>query len=70
MDHSAGHDKWLDYRVNFFENNKMLSVEITCCGKRIGEIRFKDGESRKCPDCGAVHTLRIQHNHFHLSRNR
>ncbi len=62
--------KEMDYRVNFNENNKILSVEITCCQKRIGEIRFKNGESKKCPECGAVHTLRIQHNHFHLTLNK
>ena len=63
-------NKKLDYRVNFTENNKLLSIEITCCDKHIGEIRFKDGESRKCPECGTMHKLRIEHNHFHLSQNQ
>ncbi|MBF7083138.1 hypothetical protein IT084_09150 [Desulfallas sp. Bu1-1] len=61
-------DKKMDYRVNVRENGKLLSVEITCCGKHIGEIRFADGESKKCPDCGSVHFIKIQHNHFHLTR--
>lgn len=60
-------NKKKDYRVNFTEDNKLLSVEITCCDKHIGEIRFKDGESKKCPWCGTIHALKIQHNHFHLS---
>lgn len=62
-------DKKMDYRVNFREDGKVLSVEITCCGKHIGEVRFQDGESKSCPDCGSVHTVKIQHNHFHLTRS-
>lgn len=59
-----------DYRVNQLNNGQLVSVEITCCGKRIGEIRFKDGTSLKCPGCNTVHTLKIQHNHFHLTQQK
>lgn len=62
-------DKKLDYRVNTREGGEIISVEITCCGKHIGEIRFKDGESKRCPDCGEIHAIKIQHNHFHISRH-
>ncbi len=62
MDH-----KKLDYRINFRENSQIISIEITCCDKHIGEIRYKDRESKQCPDCGAVHTIKIQHNHFHIT---
>ncbi|HPZ42862.1 MAG TPA: hypothetical protein PL078_02555 [Bacillota bacterium] len=55
-----------DYRVNVINNSKIISIEITCCGKHIGEIRFKDGETKKCPLCNTIHLLRIQHNHFHI----
>lgn len=55
-----------DYRVNFNNNGKIISIEVTCCGRHIGEIRFKDGESKNCPLCGAVHSIKIQHNHFHI----
>ena len=61
-----GHKK-MDYRVNFRENGQIISVEITCCEKHIGEIRYKNGESKQCPECGAMHTVRIQHNHFHIT---
>jgi len=61
--------KNLDYRVNFREDGKLLSVEITCCGKHIGEVRFQDGQTKTCPECGAIHAVKIQHNHFHLSRS-
>ncbi|SFF99782.1 hypothetical protein SAMN05660649_00407 [Desulfotomaculum arcticum] len=61
-------NKEADYRVNFRENGKILSVEITCCGKHIGEIRFEDGQTKVCPECGVTHSVKIQHNHFHLSR--
>lgn len=62
-------NKKMDYRVNLRENGQILSIEITCCGKHIGEIRFREGESKTCPECGAAHTIKIQHNHFHLTRN-
>ena len=62
-------NKVADYRVNFRENGKLLSVEITCCGKHIGEIRFEDGQTKVCPECGATHSVKIQHNHFHISRS-
>jgi phage FluMu protein Com len=55
-----------DYRVNFLNNSTIISIEITCCGKHIGEMRFKDGERKKCPHCGLLHTVTIQHNHFHI----
>jgi len=55
-----------DYRVNTLNNGTIISVEITCCGKHIGEMRFKDGESRKCSVCGTEHFVIIQHNHFHI----
>lgn len=59
----------VDYRVNT-QNGQVLSVEITCCQHRIGEIRFQDGQTVRCPICGAVHLLRLQHNHFHLSQEK
>ena len=55
-----------DYRVNILSDGKIISVEVTCCGRHIGEMRFKNGESRLCPYCGTTHTLIIQHNHFHI----
>ncbi len=55
-----------DYRVNFNNNGEIISIEVTCCGRHIGEIRYKDGESKKCPLCGTTHSLKIQHNHFHI----
>jgi len=55
-----------DYRVNILNNGTIISIEITCCGKHIGEMRFKDSESIKCPFCGTVHSVTIQHNHFHI----
>ncbi|MHB1043705.1 MAG: hypothetical protein ACYC0Q_12845 [Eubacteriales bacterium] len=55
-----------DYRINTLSNGSIISVEITCCGSHIGEMRFKDGESRRCPACGTEHFLKIQHNHFHI----
>lgn len=59
----------VDYRVNL-QNGQILSVEVTCCQRRIGEIRFKEGQRVKCPACGTVHLLRVQHNHFHLSQEK
>ncbi|WP_347491138.1 hypothetical protein [Desulfoscipio sp. XC116] len=63
-------NKRMDYRINFRDNCQIISIEITCCEKHIGEIRYKDGESKQCPDCGAVHSIKIQHNHFHLTRSK
>jgi len=62
-------NKKSDYRVNFRDNGQMTSIEVTCCDKHIGEIRYKDGESKQCPECGTVHAVRIQHNHFHITCN-
>lgn len=56
-----------DYRVNF-NNNTNVSVEIKCCGKHVGEIKFKNGEEKKCPVCGRRHQLRVDYNHFHMSQ--
>ncbi|OPY56101.1 MAG: hypothetical protein A4E55_02243 [Pelotomaculum sp. PtaU1.Bin035] len=55
-----------DYRVNVLNNNTIISVEVTCCGRHIGEMRYKDGESKKCSLCGTVHSMMVQHNHFHI----
>lgn len=55
-----------DYRVNVLANGEIISVEVTCCNNHIGEMRYKDGESKKCPQCGTVHQMIIQHNHFHI----
>jgi len=55
-----------DYRVNSLSNGVIISVEVTCCNRHIGEMHYKDGESRKCPLCGMVHQLIVQHNHFHI----
>ncbi len=65
--HYQNKDKIYDYRVNYL-NNKIIGIEITCCGKHIGEIRFKDSESKKCPFCGTQHVLKLQYNHFHIRR--
>jgi hypothetical protein len=59
-----------DYRVNFNSSGKIISIEVTCCGSHIGEIRFKDGENKKCPHCGTLHSLKLQHNHFHIRPSR
>ncbi|MFZ5597506.1 MAG: hypothetical protein ACOY31_10910 [Bacillota bacterium] len=56
-----------DYRVNT-QNNCNVSIEIKCCGQHIGEIRFSDGQWKDCPVCGIKHKLRIEHNHFHITR--
>ncbi|BAF59651.1 hypothetical protein PTH_1470 [Pelotomaculum thermopropionicum SI] len=55
-----------DYRVNVLSNGTIISIEITCCSRHIGEMRFKDGENKKCPLCGTVHLIKVQHNHFHI----
>ncbi|MCL6638075.1 MAG: hypothetical protein K6T80_00150 [Firmicutes bacterium] len=65
MNYQAKNHAW-DYRVNTLNNGAIISIEITCCGKHIGEMRFKDGESRKCPVCGTEHLIMIEHNHFHI----
>lgn len=57
-----------DYRVNTRDNN-IISIEIKCCGQHIGEIRFKDGEEKKCSRCGARHQLRVQYNHHHITQH-
>lgn len=57
-----------DYRVNYGPDGSIISVEIGCCGQRIGELRYKDGTRRSCPVCGCIHSVIIQHNHFHLRR--
>lgn len=62
--------KILDYRVNVQDDGKPISVEVTCCGKRFAEIRFKDGEKARCPQCGTTHVIKIQHKHFHLTQER
>ncbi|MFA4885673.1 MAG: hypothetical protein WC601_07865 [Desulfotomaculaceae bacterium] len=59
-----------DYRVNILNNGRIISIEVTCCGKHIGEMRFMDGENKKCPFCGTVHSVKIQHNHFHIRPTR
>jgi hypothetical protein len=43
---------------------------VTCCGRHIGEVRFKDGENKKCPYCGTLHSVKLQHNHFHIRPTR
>lgn len=55
-----------DYRVNILSNGTIISVEVTCCGRHIGEMRFRSGDTKKCPFCGTVHQIVIQHNHFHI----
>ncbi|MDQ0286687.1 putative RNA-binding Zn-ribbon protein involved in translation (DUF1610 family) [Desulfofundulus luciae] len=60
----------VDYRVNHLPDGRITGVEVTCCGRHIGEMRFVDEQSISCPQCGARHVLRIQHNHFHLRQYR
>ncbi|MFZ3132905.1 MAG: hypothetical protein WA125_17805 [Desulfosporosinus sp.] len=59
-----------DYRVNFHNSGNIISIEVTCCGRHIGEIRFKEGENKKCSVCGTLHALKLQHNHFHIRQSR
>ncbi|AET69722.1 hypothetical protein Desor_4291 [Desulfosporosinus orientis DSM 765] len=59
-----------DYRVNFHNGGEIISIEVTCCGGHIGEIHFKDGEHKKCSVCGTLHTLKLQHNHFHIRQSK
>lgn len=60
----------IDYRVNYQPGSGVLSVEVTCCHQRIGEMRFADQQSLTCPHCQARHVLSIEHNHFHLSQHK
>jgi len=57
----------VDYRVNLDQNDNVISIEVTCCKRHIGELRYHNEQSVTCPVCGARHLLRLQHNHFHLS---
>jgi len=57
----------VDYRVNLGQNGNVISIEVTCCKRRIGELRYHDEQSITCPVCGARHLLRLQYNHFHLA---
>lgn len=61
-------DKQNDYRINLNSVGAPVSVEVTCCGRHIGEMRLKEGEERKCSQCQAVHTVSMGHNHFHIRR--
>lgn len=56
------------YRINQKSDGTLMSVEIICCGKHIGEIRYRDGENKNCPECGTNHRITIQHNHFHIDQ--
>lgn len=58
----------VDYRVNFTPNGEVISVEITCCKRLIGELRYSDEQSIVCPVCGKKHIVRLQYNHFHISQ--
>lgn len=58
-----------DYRINLNASGVPVSVEITCCGRHIGEVRLKDGEERRCAQCQVVHTVALGHNHFHIRRS-
>ena len=58
-----------DYRVNFNDSGKIISIEVTCCDRHIGEMRYKDGVNIKCPVCGMLHFLILQHNHFHIRQS-
>lgn len=58
-----------DYRFNYKEPGKIISVEVKCCGQHIGEMRFQDGEEKTCPTCGMKYSLRMDYNHFHLTRS-
>ena len=48
-----------DYRFNYKEPGKIISVEVKCCGQHIGEMRFQDGEEKTCPTCGMKYSLRM-----------
>lgn len=58
----------VDYRVNFNQNGLVISIEVTCCKRHAGELRYQDEQNITCPVCGTKHLLRLQHNHFHLSQ--
>jgi hypothetical protein len=62
-------DKIFDYRVNLYNSGKIISIEVTCCARHIGEICFEDDEKIKCPFCGTLHALKLQYNHFHIRRS-
>jgi hypothetical protein len=32
-------------------------------------MRYKDGVNIKCPVCGMLHFLILQHNHFHIRQS-
>ncbi|MFZ3132352.1 MAG: hypothetical protein WA125_14975 [Desulfosporosinus sp.] len=66
----GNNDKINDYRVNLHSSGKIMSIEVTCCGKHIGEMRFKEGENKTCSVCGTLHGLKLQHNHFHIRQSR
>ncbi|EHQ89599.1 hypothetical protein [Desulfosporosinus youngiae] len=70
MEDSQIEGKINDYRVNFRNGGQIISVEVTCCGGHIGEIPFRDGEHKKCPVCGTLHILKLQHNHFHIRQSK
>nr|WP_078060367.1 hypothetical protein [Desulfotomaculum copahuensis] len=55
-----------DYRVNQNQEGRVISIEVSCCGDYIGEMRFQDGEQVTCPHCGVCHRLLVEHRHFHL----
>lgn len=59
----------VDYRVNFLANGNITGIEVTCCGQHIGEMRFKDGEVIQCSSCGISHSLRLEHNHYHIRQS-
>lgn len=56
------------YRVNQRNDGSLLGIEVICCGKHLGEMRYKDGEVLSCPECGIKHKVKIHHNHFHIDR--
>jgi len=56
----------VDYRVNQNEKGQVISIEVSCCGNHIGEMRFRDQEELTCPHCGTCHRLFVEHRHFHL----
>lgn len=57
------------YRVNQRNDGSLIGIEVICCGKHLGEVRFKDGEVVSCPACGSKHRVKIHHNHFHIDRD-
>ncbi|AEG61007.1 hypothetical protein [Desulforamulus ruminis] len=57
------------YRVNQRNDGSLIGIEVICCGKHLGEVRYKDGEVISCPVCRVKHKVKIHHNHFHLERD-